>query len=113
MIARIKDKKTGKFIQKSSQKRKVRSIRLTDNTYEYLTQKAKENNQTIADFIEQIAEDKILDSKNISENLNNLLNKSRELLYDESLVRAKDRSPVKKILSNLFGIDKKFYDQPK
>lgn len=58
---KIKDKKTGKFVQKSEQKRKIRSIRLTDKTYQYLNLIAKKNNQSIADLIEYIAESKLLE----------------------------------------------------
>lgn len=39
--------------------------------------------------------------------------KSKELLYDESLVRSKDRSPVKKLLCALFEVDKEFYNLKK
>lgn len=66
MIDRTRDKESGKFIQKSNEKRKVRSIRLTDKTYNYLKEKAENNGQTIADLIERIVEDNILESKNES-----------------------------------------------
>ncbi len=110
MIDRSRDKESGKFVQKSEQKRKVRSIRLTDKTYDYLREKAEENNQTIADLIEQIVADRLLEN---NQNNSDLINQSKELLYDEELVRSRDRSPVKKLLSKLFGIDKDFYDKSK
>lgn len=61
MVNRTRDEKSGRFVQKSQQKRKVRSVRLTDNTFNYLKEKAKANNQTIADLLEQICDDKLLD----------------------------------------------------
>lgn len=61
MIDRSRNKESGRFTQKSDQKRKVRSLRLTDKTYDYLKEKALDNNQTIADFIEQIVMDKLLE----------------------------------------------------
>ena len=42
--------------------------------------------------------------------LDELKKRARILLYDESLVRYKDRSPVKRILSSLFGVDKSYFD---
>lgn len=61
MIDRSRNKDSGRFTQKSDQKRKVRSLRLTDKTYNYLKEKALKNDQTIADLIEQIVEDKLLE----------------------------------------------------
>ncbi len=59
----MKKDQLGRFIKKSAEARKIRSIRLTDSTYDYLKDKAKENNQSIADLIEQIHEDKLLEMK--------------------------------------------------
>lgn len=53
---RIKDDQTGKFLQKSDQKRKVRSVRLTDSTWNYFQELAKNKGMTFADLIEQLAE---------------------------------------------------------
>lgn len=46
-------------------------------------------------------------------NINDLPQKAKDLLYQESLVRPKDRSPVKKVLAALFDVDKKYFDRPR
>lgn len=46
-------------------------------------------------------------------NINDLPQKAKDLLYQESLVRPKDRSPVKKVLAALFDVDKKYFDKPR
>ena len=114
MVSRNRDEQSGKFVQKSEQKRKVRSVRLTDNTFNYLNKKAQENNQTIADLLEQIYENKTLENNQSNyTNSEILITRSKKLVYDESLIRSRDRSPVKKLLSKLFNIDKKYYDRTK
>lgn len=47
--------KLGQFASKSSQFRKVRTVRLTDSTWEKLGQAAEKMGMTRADFIEQAA----------------------------------------------------------
>lgn len=82
--------------------------------YEIVTNSLLEENERLKnnleclqnsfDILHQATQNKITDNTE-------LISKSKELLYDESLVRAKDRSPVKKLLSKLFGIDKSYYEK--
>lgn len=76
---RIRDE-TGRFIQKSSQPRFVRSIRLTDNTWEYLGQLASQQCITRADLIEEFVENGTLEIKQ-----NPDLERSLEFLSKEEL----------------------------
>lgn len=108
MIDRTRDKESGKFVQKSEQKRKVRSIRLTDNTYDYLREKAEQNNQTIADLIEKIVEDKLLEDNQDNNVIEDLKQRSIDVVFDEEF-RAKDRGLIKRVFAKLFDIDKAFY----
>ena len=59
---RIRDE-TGRFIQKSLQPRKVRSIRLTDLTWEYLGELASNQCITRADLIEEFVENGVFEKK--------------------------------------------------
>ena len=59
---RIRDE-TGKFIQKSATPRKVRSIRLTDEAWEYLGKLATQRCITRADLIEEFIENGIFEIK--------------------------------------------------
>lgn len=45
----------GWFARKGSSERKIRSIRLTDETWNFLGEKADDNDMTKADFLEAIA----------------------------------------------------------
>lgn len=82
--------------------------------YEIVTKSLKEENERLRDKLEhlqdsldvlhQATQNKIIDNTE-------LISKSKELLYDESLVRSRDRSPVKKLLSKLFEIDKSYYEK--
>lgn len=82
--------------------------------YEIVTKSLKEENERLRSELEKLqqsfkslygsTQNKIVDN-------NELIVKSKELLFQETLVRSKDRSPVKKLLSQLFGIDKSYYDK--
>lgn len=87
---RIKDDQTGKFLQKSDQKRKVRSVRLTDSTWNYFQQLAKNKGITFADIIEQLAESN-----------NTLDNPSNTLLDENELMRLRDVTLTKFIKAGM------------
>ena len=59
MIERSRNKK-GKFVSKSDEYRKVRSIRLTDSTWDKLRQLASKENITVADLIEKTIADDVI-----------------------------------------------------
>jgi len=40
-------------------------------------------------------------------------NKAKEILYDESIIRSKDRGSAKKLLAALFDEDKSYFDKKK
>ena len=108
MIDRNRNKDSGRFTQKSDQIRKVRSIRLTDRTYENLRKRAEENNQTIADLIEQIVEDKLLENNQNNDVIEQLKQKSIEVVFDDE-IRSRDRGLIKRVFAKLFDMDKSFY----
>lgn len=49
----------GRFAKKGSSERKIRSIRLTDETWNLLGEKAEENDMTKADYLEALANDEV------------------------------------------------------
>lgn len=81
--------------------------------YEIVTKSLEEDNQRLRSELEKIQQsfkDLELAQSKVVDN-DELITKSKELLFDESLVRSRDRSPVKKLLSQLFGINKSYYDK--
>ena len=55
----------------------------------------------------------LLPTNKDTSNLDILCKKAKDLLYQESLVRPRDRSPIKKLLSSLFDMDKSYFDKKK
>lgn len=49
----------GRFARKGDSERKIRSIRLTDKTWNLLGEKAEENDMTKADYLEALANNKL------------------------------------------------------
>jgi predicted DNA-binding ribbon-helix-helix protein len=98
----------GKFAPKSEEYRRVRSIRLTDTTWEKMGHAADKRRITRADLIEQMAEDGVFDDEPQTqqlphENLSNEIEIIIEgILSDPVVTRGgKDRGAVKRGLESL------------
>ncbi len=99
----------GKFAPKSSQPRHVRTIRLTDTTWEKIGYAADKRRITRADLVEQMAEDGAFDDEVNEQNSSKLLLNDIELivqdvLNDPTVTRnGKDRGAVKRALQALLN----------
>ena len=100
----------GKFAPKSEEYRQVRSIRLTDKTWQKIGFVADKRCITRADLIEQMAEDGIFDDETHEQQSfqENLLSKIKatveEILNDPTITRGgKDRGAVKRGLHSLLS----------
>jgi predicted DNA-binding ribbon-helix-helix protein len=98
----------GKFAPKSEEYRQVRSIRLTDTTWEKIGFAAEKRRITRADLIEQMAEDGVFDNEiedtslprdNSMAQIESIVEK---ILVDPTVTRnGKDRGAVKRGLQAL------------
>ena len=86
--------RAGKFVQKSDEIRKVRSIRLTDRAWEYLGESANDRGITRADLVEEYVESGFFD---IKENLESLPQEKVEESEDDDSTRI----PTKEELEGL------------
>jgi hypothetical protein len=99
----------GKFAPKSSQPRHVRTIRLTDTTWEKIGYAADKRSITRADLVEQMAEDGVFDDDAKEQNSSKLLLDDIELiiqdvLNDPTVTRnGKDKGAVKRGLKALLN----------
>jgi predicted DNA-binding ribbon-helix-helix protein len=98
----------GKFAPKSEEYRRVRSIRLTDTTWEKMGHAADKRRITRADLVEQMAEDGVFDGdtddiKLSGDNLRNEIeNLVTQVLSDPTVTRGgKDKGAVKRGLQAL------------
>jgi macrodomain Ter protein organizer (MatP/YcbG family) len=97
----------GKFAPKSEEPRHVRSIRLTDITWEKIGFAADKRRITRADLIEQMAEDGVFDDEMQVKPLNAILLQDitpviEEILNDSIVTRGgKDKSAVRRGLQAL------------
>src|SRR4028119_1909874 len=93
----------GKFAPKSEEYRRVRSIRLTDTTWEKMGYAADKRRITRADLIEQMAEDGVFNDEPQAQQFphENLLNEIEviieKILNDSAVTRGgKDKGAVKR-----------------
>lgn len=100
----------GKFAPKSEEHRHVRSIRLTDKTWEKIGFAADKRRITRADLFEQMADDGVFDGETQGQQLSrkNSLNEVEfiieEILNDPVVTRGgKDRGAVKRGLQSLLS----------
>ncbi len=100
----------GKFAPKSEEPRHVRSIRLTDKTWEKIGYAANKRRITRADLVEQMAEDGIFDQEPEVTQLSrddavaHVENVMEEILNDSTVTRnGKDRGAVKRGLLALLS----------
>jgi predicted DNA-binding ribbon-helix-helix protein len=99
----------GKFAPKSEEYRRVRSIRLTDTTWEKMGHAADKRRITRADLIEQMSDDGIFEQflepssqVNASQVLKQVETIAQVLINDPALTRnGKDRGVVKRTLEAL------------
>jgi predicted DNA-binding ribbon-helix-helix protein len=99
----------GKFAPKSVEHRRVRSIRLTDSTWEVLGVIAVERGITRADLLEQLVEERVI---SLGQRLAQAENKALEIeqciervLADPSVTRnGKDKGAVKRGLEALLKL---------
>lgn len=75
---------SGKFAPKSDEYRQVRSIRLTDKTWEKMGHAAEAHRITRADLIEQMAENGVFDNSSASINVS----KSSAITFDRDQLLA-------------------------
>ena len=89
----------GQFSQKSDEPREVRSLRLTNSTWEKLGKIAKEAGVTRADIIESIFKTDTLEQKFSEIKIQNLI---EEILIDPEVTRkGKDKSAIRRGLETL------------
>jgi hypothetical protein len=99
----------GKFAPKSSEPRHVRTIRLTDTTWEKIGYAADKRRITRADLVEQMAEDGVFDNEvNDQSSSESLLGDIeliiQDVLNDPGVTRnGKDKGAVKRGLQALLG----------
>lgn len=100
----------GKFAPKSEEPRHVRSIRLTDKTWEKIGYAANKRRITRADLVEQMAEDGVFDQESEATQLSRddavaqVENAIEEILNDSTVTRkGKDRGAVKRGLLALLS----------
>ena len=94
----------GKFVPKADEPREVRSIRLTNTTWEKLGAAAELKGMTRADLIEQLVEDGLLDQQSSSKHisLQRMEEAITQILDDQVVTRkGKDRGSVKRALQAL------------
>lgn len=98
----------GKFAPKSKEHRYVRSIRLTDTTWEKIGFAADKRRITRADLIEQMVEDGIFDDEKQQAQIPNTIlvrditSVIEEILSDPSVTRrGKDKGAIKRGLQEL------------
>lgn len=99
--------KSGKFAQKSDQHREVRSIRLTDSTWEKLGTAAESRCITRADLIEQLVESGALDQQaaNSGLSLQQVESAVAQVVNDPQVTRnGKDRGSVRRALEALLKL---------
>jgi macrodomain Ter protein organizer (MatP/YcbG family) len=101
---------SGQFAAKSEEYRHVRSIRLTDTTWEKIGFAAERRRITRADLIEQMAEDGVFDGELKSSELSSdsfqdeIKAAIEEILSDSTVTRGgKDRGAVKRGLQALLN----------
>ncbi|NEP61330.1 MAG: ribbon-helix-helix domain-containing protein [Symploca sp. SIO2G7] len=73
----------GKFLPKSNENRRVRSIRLTDSTWDKLGEMASSKNLTRADFLEKVL---------VSESLSVIPGQSTEINFSDSALSKIDKA---------------------
>ena len=100
----------GKFTAKGDEPRKVRSFRLTDSTYEAISDVAESLDMSKGDYLEKLNDDGVFtDSddetsvENVQEVFDGVIRGLLEDLYDENELEigSKDKAPVKRYLEKL------------
>jgi hypothetical protein len=99
----------GKFTCKGNELRKVRSFRLTDTTYDAISEAAESLDLSKGDYLEKLNEDGIFsdedkdEEQDTTDTFNRVLHGLLEDLYDENNleVGSKDKAAVKRYLQNL------------
>jgi hypothetical protein len=102
---------SGKFAQKSDELRHVRSIRLTDSTWEALGAIATQRSITRADLLEQLAEEGLIsqsqtqESNGVGKTVTEIEKLIERVLADPVVTRnGKDRGAVKRGLEALLKL---------
>ena len=100
----------GKFTAKGDEPRKVRSFRLTDSTYEAISDVAESLDMSKGDYLEKLNDDGVFtDSddetsvENVQEVFDGVIRGLLEDLYDENELEigSKDKAGVKRYLEKL------------
>jgi uncharacterized lipoprotein YajG len=100
----------GKFTAKGDEPRKVRSFRLTDSTYDAISEQAENLDLSKGDYLEKLNDDGVFtgedsetSTENIQEVLNHVLHGLLDDLYDDNALQigSKDKAPVKRYLQTL------------
>jgi macrodomain Ter protein organizer (MatP/YcbG family) len=97
---------SGQFIQKSDEPRLVRSIRLTDLTWQTIGRAASRQEMTRADLLEQLVEDGFFSTDTFERRLeqNHLEEIVNEILEDPTVTRnGKDKGAAKRALQALLN----------
>lgn len=95
--------KYGQFSQKSDEPREVRSLRLTDSTWNKMGEIAEAVKITRADVIEEIFERNLVEDKKFSKI--ELLSLVQKILDDQKITRGgKDKEAVKRALETLLNM---------
>jgi hypothetical protein len=100
----------GKFVAKGEELRKVRSFRLTDSTYDTISQAAADLELSKGDYLEKLNDDGVFtgednetSDEDIQEVLDRVIQGLLDDLYDtnELEINSKDKAPVKRYLQAL------------
>lgn len=92
----------GRFASKSDEPREVRSIRLTDSTWEKLGEIADLRCITRADLIEELVQSGVLDQQPTGLSVQQVENEAAQVLNDPTVTRnGKDRGSVRRALEAL------------
>lgn len=94
----------GRFASKSDEPREVRSIRLTDSTWQKLGDIADSRGITRADLIEELAQSGALDQQPTGLSLQQVEDEAAQVLNDPTVTRnGKDRGSVRRALEALIA----------
>lgn len=96
----------GRFISKSNEFREVRSLRLTETTWQKLGAVAESQGITRADLIEQIVEQGILEQASVGEStIQQVATAIERVLNDSTVTRnGRDRGSVRRALQALLNL---------
>jgi hypothetical protein len=100
----------GKFAKKGNSARAVRTIRLTDETWNLLGEKADENDMTRADYLEALASNEVdwNEEKDVESNLDFDIDEVTEIMKEILTFKSREGTKMKekvKEIAEIMGIE--------